>query len=447
MTIAEKLLNGQTKLAVIGLGYVGLPMAVAFAEKVGVIGYDVNSEKIRQYKNFVDPTKEVGSQRLRETTMVFTSDPSLLQEAGFLIVSVPTPINADETPDLSPLIMACEIAGKHIQPGAVVMFESTVYPGVTEEICMPILEKVSGKTCGVDFFVGYSPERVNPGDKLHRFENIRKIVSAADPKTAREAAGVYELVVTSGTYVAESIRVAEAAKLIENAQRDVNIAFMNEISMALHRMDINTLEVINAMNTKWNALNFHPGLVGGHCIGIDPYYFLYKSREVDYRSRLIRQARDINDDMAFYVAESAVKQLIKADKLVKNAKICVLGITYKEDCPDIRNTMVMRLISRLKEYGVQVCVCDPVADKRDTLDHLSIELRDISDVSSADCVIFAVAHSIFRNLTIDQLNSMYAVSSSDEDGAETSDKKILVDVKGIFSRRLMEENGFTYWSL
>ncbi|MGI5900773.1 MAG: nucleotide sugar dehydrogenase [Christensenellales bacterium] len=447
MTIAEKLLGGRTKLAVVGLGYVGLPMAIAFAEKVSVIGYDVNTEKINQYKSFIDPTGEVGSQKLSETTMFLTSDASFLQEASFIVVSVPTPVNGDETPDLTPLTKACKTIGENMQPGAVVMFESTVYPGVTEEICVPILEKASGKSCGVDFFVGYSPERVNPGDKLHRFENIRKIVSAADPETAREAAAVYEIVVTSGTYVAESIKVAEAAKLVENAQRDVNIAFMNEVSMALHRMDINTLQVINAMNTKWNALKFYPGLVGGHCIGIDPYYFLFKARKVDFRPRLIRQARDINDDMAFYVAESAVVQLIKADKPVKGAKVCVMGITYKEDCPDIRNTMVTHLISRLEEYGAQVCVCDPVADKHDALSHLGIELQDIENASSLDCVIFAVAHSQFKSLTAEQLWAMYAKTPSEEGSSEGSNKKILLDVKNIFSRKLMEESGFIYWSL
>ena len=350
MSLYEKIVSGEEKISLVGLGYVGMPIAVAFAKKVKVIGFDVNKHKIEQYRNGIDPTKEVGDQVIQETTVEFTHDPFVLREAKFHIVAVPTPVNADHTPDLSPVEGASKLVGQNLTKGSIVVFESTVYPGVTEDVCVPILEKESGLVCGVDFKVGYSPERINPGDKVHRLETIIKIVSGMDEETIDTIAKVYEIVVEAGVYKAESIKVAEAAKVIENSQRDINIAFMNELSIIFNKMNIDTKAVLAAAGTKWNFLPFTPGLVGGHCIGVDPYYLTYKAEELGYHSQIILAGRRINDDMGRYVAENVVKNLIKANIPVKNARVGILGFTFKENCPDTRNTKIIDIVKELREW-------------------------------------------------------------------------------------------------
>ena len=439
MSLYEKLVNKEEKLAVLGLGYVGMPLAVAFAKKVNVIGFDINSEKIKQYKNGIDPTNEVGDEAIRKTTVDFTSDETRLREAKFFIVAVPTPINADKTPNLTPIEEVSKIIGRNLSRGSIVVYESTVYPGVTEEICIPILEKVSGLKCGDDFKVGYSPERINPGDKIHRLENIKKIVSGIDSESLEEIAKVYELVVEVGVHRARSIKVAEAAKVVENSQRDINIAFMNELAMVFDRMGIDTQEVIEAMNTKWNALKFYPGLVGGHCIGVDPYYFIYEAEKLGYHSQIILSGRKINDGMGEFVADATIKKLIQANKVVKNATVVILGITFKENCPDTRNTKVVDVIKRLKEYEVNPIVVDPYADPIETKREFGIDLVPIDSVKNADCLVFTVAHDMFKNMTLEQVNSMF--------GDFPNQEKIIVDVKSIFDKKEIENMGFTYWRL
>ena len=359
MNLYEKIVNREEKISLVGLGYVGMPIAVAFAKKVDVIGFDVNKEKIELYKNGIDPTKEVGNEVIKNTTVEFTSDEARLREAKFHIVAVPTPVKDDHTPDLTPVESASRTLGRNLTKGSIVVFESTVYPGVTEDICVPILEKESGLKCGVDFKVGYSPERINPGDKVHRLETIIKVVSGQDEETLDIVAKVYELVVEAGVYKAASIKVAEAAKVIENSQRDINIAFMNELSIIFNKMGIDTKAVLEAAGTKWNFLNFSPGLVGGHCIGVDPYYLTYKAEQMGYHSQIILSGRKINDDMGKYVAESTVKKMIKANKQINGAKVAIFGVTFKENCPDVRNTKVVDVIKELEEYGVEVKVVDP----------------------------------------------------------------------------------------
>jgi UDP-N-acetyl-D-galactosamine dehydrogenase len=339
------IINRKEKISLIGLGYVGMPIAVSFSRKVDVIGFDVNQAKIDLYKSGVDPTKEVGDEAIAACTVDFTADETRLKEAKFHIVAVPTPVNVDHTPDLSPVIGASTILGRNLTKGSIVVFESTVYPGVTEEICIPILEKESGLRCGVDFKVGYSPERINPGDKVHRLETIVKVVSGMDEESLDIIAKVYELVVEAGVHRAESIKVAEAAKVIENSQRDINIAFMNELSIIFNKMNIDTKAVLEAAGTKWNFLNFFPGLVGGHCIGVDPYYLTYRAEQMGYHSQIILSGRRINDDMGKYVAENTVKKMIQANKPIKGANVAILGITFKEDCPDSRNTRVIDIIN------------------------------------------------------------------------------------------------------
>lgn len=436
MNIYEKLKNREAKLAVTGLGYVGMPIAVAFSESISVIGFDVNAAKVEEYKNGKDPTNEVGDEAIKNTTMEFTSNPEKLSEALFHIIAVPTPVNQDKKPNLYPVESASRIVGKHLQKGAIVCYESTVYPGVTEDICVPILEEESGLKCGVDFKIAYSPERINPGDKVHRLENITKIVSGMDEETLEEVAKVYEMVVKVGVHKAGSIRVAEAAKVVENSQRDINIAFMNELAMAFHRMGIPTNEVIEAMNTKWNALKFYPGLVGGHCIGVDPYYFIYEAEMLGYHSQIILSGREINDGMGAYVADAVVKELILADRKVKNARVFILGMTFKEDCPDIRNSKVADIIERLSEYGVHPIVVDPYADSMETKKEYGVEVKSLSDVKDADCIIAAVAHREFKSITDDQMDKMFS------DG-----EKVLIDVKSMYDRKTYEAKGYRYWAL
>lgn len=436
MNVYEKLINKETKLALVGLGYVGMPIAVAFARKIEVIGFDVNEAKIALYKSGIDPTKEVGDEVIGETAVHFTADEAELKNAKFHIVAVPTPVNEDHTPDLSPVEGASKILGRNLTQGSVVVFESTVYPGVTEDVCVPILEKESGLKCGVDFKIGYSPERINPGDKIHRLETITKIVSGMDEETLDVVAKVYELVVGAGVHRAESIKVAEAAKVIENSQRDINIAFMNELSIIFNKMGIDTQAVLRAAGTKWNFLNFSPGLVGGHCIGVDPYYLTYKAEMMGYHSQIILSGRRINDDMGKYCAENCVKNLITADKSVKNAKVAILGFTFKENCPDTRNTKIIDIVNELKEYGITPIIADPEADAKEAKYLYGIEFVDMSDIRDMDAVILAVAHTEFRNFTIEQIDKFYSTG-----------KRVLLDLKGILNRKDYVEAGYSYWRL
>ena len=438
MSLYEDIVNGKEKLSLVGLGYVGMPIAVAFARKIKVVGFDLNAAKIDLYKSGVDPTNEVGDDVIKNTTVEFTADPSRLKEAKFHIVAVPTPVNDDHTPDLTPVEGASRILGQNLTKGSIVVFESTVYPGVTEDICVPILEKESGLKCGVDFKIGYSPERINPGDKVHRLETITKIVSGMDAETLDEVAHIYELVVEAGVYRAESIKVAEAAKVIENSQRDINIAFMNELSIIFNKMGIDTKSVLSAAGTKWNFLKFQPGLVGGHCIGVDPYYLTYKAEELGYHSQIILSGRRINDDMGKYVAENLVKNLIKADIPVKSAKVAILGFTFKENCPDTRNTKVIDIYKELQEYGITPMVVDPAADAAEAKRLYGITFNSMEDIKDMDAVIVAVSHKQFLTLDKEKISSLYS---------KTNAKKVLVDIKGIFDRKEYSTEDYIYWRL
>lgn len=438
MELYEKIVNGEEKISLIGLGYVGMPIAVAFARKVKVVGFDLNEKKIELYKKGMDPTGEVGNEVIQKSTVDFTADPSRLREAKFHIVAVPTPVKSDHTPDLSPVEGASHLLGQNLTKGSVVVYESTVYPGVTEDICVPILEKESGLKCGVDFKIGYSPERINPGDKVHRLETITKIVSGMDEETLDTVAKVYELVVDAGVYRAKSIKVAEAAKVIENSQRDINIAFMNELSIIFHKMGIDTLEVLEAAGTKWNFLTFKPGLVGGHCIGVDPYYLTYKSEELGYHSRIILSGRRINDEMGKYVAESLVKNLIKVNIPVKTANVAILGFTFKENCPDTRNTKVIDIYNELGEYGIHPLVVDPAADVEEAKHLYGISFGTLDDVRNMDAVIIAVAHDEFKKLGKADINKFYNTGNA---------KKVLVDIKGLLDKEEYLTEDYHYWRL
>lgn len=438
MSLYEDIVNGKEKLSLVGLGYVGMPIAVAFARKIKVVGFDLNAAKIDLYKSGVDPTNEVGDDVIKNTTVEFTADPTKLREAKFHIVAVPTPVNDDHTPDLTPVEGASRILGQNLTKGSIVVFESTVYPGVTEDICVPILEKESGLKCGVDFKIGYSPERINPGDKVHRLETITKIVSGMDEETLNEVAHIYELVVEAGVYRAESIKVAEAAKVIENSQRDINIAFMNELSIIFNKMGIDTKSVLSAAGTKWNFLKFQPGLVGGHCIGVDPYYLTYKAEQLGYHSQIILSGRRINDDMGKYVAENLVKNLIKADIPVKSAKVAILGFTFKENCPDTRNTKVIDIYKELQEYGITPMVVDPAADAAEAKRLYGITFNTMEDIKEMDAVIVAVSHKQFLTLDKEKISSLYSKAHA---------KKVLVDIKGIFDRKEYSTEYYIYWRL
>ena len=438
MDLYEKIVSGEEKISLVGLGYVGMPIAVAFARKVKVVGFDLNTEKIGLYRSGVDPTNEVGDEVIKNTTVDFTADASRLREAKFHIVAVPTPVKPDHTPDLSPVEGASRILGQNLTKGSVVVFESTVYPGVTEDICVPILERESGLKCGEDFKIGYSPERINPGDKVHRLETITKIVSGMDEETLDTVARIYELVVEAGVYRAQSIKVAEAAKVIENSQRDINIAFMNELSIIFHRMGIDTLEVLEAAGTKWNFLSFKPGLVGGHCIGVDPYYLTYKSEELGYHSRIILGGRRINDEMGKYVAESLVKSLIKASVPVKGARVAILGFTFKENCPDTRNTKVIDIYNELGEYDIHPLVVDPTADADEAKRLYGITFGTLDDVRDMDAVIVAVAHDAFKSLGRQDFDGFYRAGNT---------KKVLMDIKGLLDKGTYTTEDYHYWRL
>ena len=440
MNISEEIITGKEKLSLVGLGYVGMPIAVAFARKgVQVIGFDLNKAKIDLYKSGVDPTKEVGDEAIKTTSVQFTSDEQDLQKAKFHIVAVPTPVNVDHTPDLTPVIGASQILGRNLTKGSVVVYESTVYPGVTEDVCIPILEKESGLKCGTDFKVGYSPERINPGDKIHRLENIHKIVSGMDRESLTEIKKVYDLVIEVGTFPVSSIKTAEAVKVVENSQRDINIAFMNELAMVFDRMGIDTNEVVDGMNTKWNALGFRPGLVGGHCIGVDPYYFTYEAEKLGYHSQIILNGRIVNDGMGKFVADAAIKNMIKVGQAPKESKVVILGLTFKENCPDSRNSKVDDIIKRLNEYEITPVVVDPWASEADAMREYGVSLTKLEDIKDADCIIVAVAHKEFRALSLADIKQLYR---------DADDKhKVLLDVKGIYSVQELTDSGMTVWRL
>ena len=439
MSLYEKIVSGEEKISLVGLGYVGMPIAVAFAKKAKVIGFDLNKEKIEIYKSGIDPTCEVGDDVISATTVEFTSEPEKLKEAKFHIVAVPTPINLDKTPDLFPVESASKILGQNLTKGSIVVYESTVYPGVTEDVCVPILEKESGLKCGIDFKVGYSPERINPGDKVHRLENIKKIVSGMDSESLEEIAKVYELVIEVGVHRAGSIKVAEAAKVVENSQRDVNIAFINELAMAFDKMGIDTKEVIDAMNTKWNALGFRPGLVGGHCIGVDPYYFIYEAEKLGYHSRIISASRQINDDMPAFVGDAIIKQLVLANKQVKQAKVVFFGATFKENCPDVRNSKVMEIVKYLDNYEIKPVLIDPNADAKDVKRSYDVNLYDDKDGYDADCIVLAVSHDEFKNKSLADWGKYFKNCNDSE--------KVIIDIKSILNKEEAEKAGYRYWRL
>lgn len=432
----RKFLAGS--IAVVGLGYVGLPLAVAFAEHVPTIGFDVSKEKIALYKQGVDPTEEVGPEKIKATSVEFTADPARLREARLIVVAVPTPINSDNTPDLLPVESASAVVGDYLSPGSIVVFESTVWPGVTEDVCVPILEAHSGLKCGRDFKIAYSPERINPGDKVHRLATIKKIVSGMDAETLDIVTAMYEMIIEAGVFRATSIKVAEAAKLAENSQRDINIAFMNELAVVFNKMGIRTQDVIAAMNTKWNALGFTPGLVGGHCIGVDPYYFIYKAELLGYHSQIIAAGRKINNSMGAYVADNIIKQLILAKRDVRKARIFFLGLTFKENCPDTRNSRVVDIINRLKEYDLEVSVVDPWADAEAARREYGVELLPLADVRNADCVAVCVAHREFTALTQEQIAAFYNNDTA---------RRVFIDVKSAFEPAAFPAEEYAYWSL
>ena len=441
MSLYNDLINKEESLALIGLGYVGMPIAVAFAAKgLNVIGFDLNKAKIELYQSGIDPTKEVGDEAIKNCRVDFTCDETMLRKAKFHVVAVPTPVNQDHTPNLAPVEGASRIVGRNLTKGSIVVFESTVYPGVTEDVCVPILEQESGLKCGVDFKVGYSPERINPGDKVHRLENIHKIVSGMDAESLEEIKNVYDLVIEVGTHPVSSIKTAEAIKVVENSQRDINIAFMNELAMVFDRMGIDTNEVVDGMNTKWNALGFRPGLVGGHCIGVDPYYFTYEAEKLGYHSQIILNGRMVNDGMGRFVADATLKQMILAGKSPKNAKVVILGLTFKENCPDTRNSKVEDIIKRLGEYAITPVVVDPWASERDAMHEYGVTLTPLEEVKDADCVIVAVAHNEFRAMTLERIKALYATHLPDSE-------KVLIDVKGLYPVEDLKASGMRFWRL
>jgi UDP-N-acetyl-D-galactosamine dehydrogenase len=428
----------KAKIAVVGLGYVGLPLAAAFGRKAEVIGLDLLERKVDELRRGHDATGELSPADLASTRIDFTTDPGRLREATFHVVTVPTPIDEHNRPDLRPVESASRSIGRNLAKGSIVVYESTVYPGVTEEICVPILERESGLKCGVDFKVGYSPERINPGDKVHTVDKITKVVSGQDAETLETVAGVYGMVVTAGIHRAQSIKVAEAAKVIENTQRDINIALMNELSIIFGRLGIDTRHVLEAAGTKWNFLKFTPGLVGGHCIGVDPYYLTFKAQSVGYHPEVILSGRRINDSMGKHVAENTIKQLIRAGKAVLGARVLVLGLTFKENVPDIRNSKVVDIIRELREYGVEVLVSDPMADPRDAEHEYGLTLSKVDAVGPVDAVILAVAHKEYRAVSVDRLKALTANGSG---------PGVIIDVKALLEPLAVAGAGLRYWAL
>lgn len=440
MSLYQRLIDKKENLSVIGLGYVGLPIAVAFASKgVNVIGFDLDDNKIKLYQSGVDPTCEIGNEILAKAEVYFTCSEVDIKKAKFHIVAVPTPVNMDHTPDLSPVISASQIIGRNLMRGSIVVYESTVYPGCTEHVCIPVLEQESGLKCGRDFKVGYSPERINPGDKVHRLENIRKIVSAIDDESLHEVESVYNLIVKPGSYPVSNLRTAEAIKVVENSQRDINIAFMNELAMVFDRMGIDTNEVVDGMDTKWNALGFRPGLVGGHCIGVDPYYFTYEAEKFGYHSQIILNGRIVNNQMGEYVANAAIREMIKVGQAPKKSNVVILGLTFKENCPDTRNSKVDDIIKTLNRFGIEPIVVDPWASEKDAMEVYGVKLTRLEDVKDADCVIVAVAHDKFKNMNLDDIKKLYRKSSDNA--------KVLIDVKGLYKIEELNEAQFHWWRL
>lgn len=438
MSLYEDIVNKSEKIALIGLGYVGMPIAVAFSRKVKVIGFDTNEKKIQLYKKGIDPTNEVGADKIKNCNVEFTSDENKLKEAKFFIVAVPTPVNTDHTPDLSPVEGASRVVGRNLTRGSIVVYESTVYPGVTEDVCVPIIEKESGLKCGVDFKIGYSPERINPGDKVHRLENIRKIVSGMDRETLEEIKNVYDLVIKAGTYPVSNIKTAEAIKVVENSQRDINIAFMNELALVFDRMGIDTNEVVNGMNTKWNALGFRPGLVGGHCIGVDPYYFTYEAEKLGYHSQIILNGRIVNDQMGAYIADTTIKKMVEVGLAPKKSQIVLLGLTFKENCPDIRNSKIIDIVKRLNEYGINPQIVDPWVNDDDAYMEYGVHITDMDKINGVDCVIVAVAHSKFKEQGLGLVGQLFG---------GFSENKVLIDVKGLYDIESLQNSGCKWWRL
>ncbi len=433
------LISGEEKLALVGLGYVGMPIAVEFAKHVKVIGFDINEKRVNEYRNGIDSTNEVG-EAIKNTTVEFTADPARLKEAKFIIVAVPTPVNDDTTPDLKPVIGASRTVGQNMTPGTIVVFESTVYPGVTEDICIPVIEKESGLKCGVDWKIGYSPERINPGDRVHTLTSIRKIVSGMDEESAREIKKVYDIVIKAGTFPVSNIKTAEAVKVVENSQRDINIAFMNEIAIICDKLGIDTDEVLSGMNTKWNALGFRPGLVGGHCIGVDPYYLTNAAEKLGYHSQIILNGRKVNDSMGAYVADAAIKEMIEAGMAPKKATVVILGITFKENCPDTRNSKVVDIINRLKEYNIQPYVSDSWADVDVAKHEYGVDLILFDELPKADCVFVAVGHSAYRSMSTMRLKELFKDELPDEE-------KVLIDVKSLYRIDELKASKMRFWRL
>ena len=437
--IYQRLISGKEKLALVGLGYVGMPIAVEFAKHIKVIGFDINEKKVNEYRNGIDSTNEVGD-AIKDTTVEFTADPKKLKEAKFIVVAVPTPVNDDNTPDLRPVEGASRMVGQNLSPGSIVVFESTVYPGVTEDICIPIVEKESGLRCGVDWKIGYSPERINPGDRVHKLTSIRKVVSGMDDESAREIKRVYDIVIKAGTFPVSNIKTAEAVKVVENSQRDINIAFMNEIAVICDKLKIDTDEVLAGMNTKWNALGFKPGLVGGHCIGVDPYYLTNVAEKLGYHSQIILNGRQINDSMGAFIADAAIKEMIEAGLAPKKAAVVILGLTFKENCPDTRNSKIVDIIKRLKEYEINPIVTDSWADAEIAKHEYGVELVPWEDVPKADCVIVAVGHNEYRNMSTMQLKELFKEEIPDSE-------KVLIDVKSLYRMDELKSSGIRFWRL
>ena len=437
--IYQGLISGDEKLALVGLGYVGMPIAVEFAKHIKVIGFDINEKRVNEYKNGIDSTNEVG-EAIKDTSVEFTADPTRLKEAKFIVVAVPTPVNEDNTPDLRPVEGASRTVGQNLSAGTIVVFESTVYPGVTEDICVPIIEKESGLKCGVDWKIGYSPERINPGDRVHTLTNIRKVVSGMDEESAKEIKKVYDIVIKAGTFPVSNIKTAEAVKVVENSQRDINIAFMNEIAIICDKLKIDTDEVLAGMNTKWNALGFKPGLVGGHCIGVDPYYLTNVAEKLGYHSQIILNGRQVNDSMGAFVADAAIKEMIEAGMAPKKATVVILGLTFKENCPDTRNSKVVDIINRLKEYDIDPIVTDSWADAAVAKHEYGVELTPWENIPKADCVVVAVGHKEFRNMSMMQLKNLFKSDIRD-------DEKVLIDVKSLYRMDELKASGMRFWRL
>lgn len=438
MSLYSKIVAKEESISLVGLGYVGMPIAVAFSQKANVIGFDINKKKIDLYKNGIDPTNEVGDNAVAQCSVEFTSDEARLKDAKFHIIAVPTPVNSDHTPDLTPVEGASRVLGRNLTKGSIVVYESTVYPGVTEDVCIPILEKESGLKCGVDFKVGYSPERINPGDKVHRLENIKKIVSGMDEESLDEIKKVYDLVIEVGTYPVSNIKTAEAIKVVENSQRDINIAFMNELAMVFDKMGIDTNEVVDGMNTKWNSLGFRPGLVGGHCIGVDPYYFTYEAEKLGYHSQIILNGRIVNDGMGAFIANVAVKKMVESGQAPAKSNVVIMGITFKENCPDIRNSKVVDIIKGLNEYGITPKIVDPWADKEEVKKEYGLELVDSNLIYDVDCLIVAVAHDSFKKIEGVNLKGFFGSNIKN---------KVLIDVKGIYNVKMLNDMGINVWRL